>query len=100
MSWDLSLSATISKYFNQLLRTTGASNNTRNNTPDLGTADEQRRAQNLLEREITDNRTEAPLLRRRTRAPAPAALPQEHQDEDQHQRTQGRVFFATVSFLL
>ena len=100
MSWDLSLSATISKYFNQLLRTTGASNNTRNKPPDLGTADEQRRAQNLLEREITDNRTEAPLLRRRTRAPAPAALPQEHQDEDQHQRTQGRVFFATVSFLL
>jgi len=100
MSWDLSLSATISKYFNQLLRTPGARNNARNNPPDLGTADEKRRAQILLEREITDNRTEAPLLRRRTRAPAPAALPQEHQDEDQHQRTQGRVFFATVSFLL
>ena len=100
MSWDLSLSATISKHFNRLFRTTNVSDNARNYAPDLGTADEKRSAQILLEREITDNRSEAPLLRRRRRAPAPAALPQEHQDEDQHQRTQGRVFFATVSFLL
>ena len=100
MSWDLSLSATISKYFNQLLRTTDTSNNARNNSLDLATADEKRSAQIMLKRENVDNRSKAPLLRKRTRAPAPAALPQEHQDEDQHQRTQGRVFFVTVSFLL
>jgi hypothetical protein len=102
MSWDLSLSATISKYFNQLLRTTGTSNNAKNNPPDLATADEKRSAQIMLKRENVDNRSKAPFLRQRTLAPAPAALPQEHQDEIrevQHQRTQGRAPVVTASFV-
>ena len=103
MSWDLSLSATMSKSFNRLFRATGASDNARNHPPDLATADEKRRAQMLLQREHTDNRSLAPLLRKRTRAPAPAALPQEHQDEiraDQQPSTSGRAPVVTASFVL
>ena len=103
MSWDFSLSATMTKSFNRLFRATGASDNARSHPPDLATADEKRRAQMLLQREHTDNRSLAPLLRKRTRAPAPAALPQEHQDEiraDQQPSTSGRAPVVTASFVL
>ena len=104
MSSDLRLSATITKYFSRLSRITGAKVKAAHDKPlELVNADEMRSAQTLLQQDVRGNRTQAPRLRQRVRAPAPAALPQEHQDEiqaDQHQSTQGRASVATVSFLL
>ena len=104
MSSDLRLSATITKYFGQLFNITGANDNAANDKHlELVNADDMRRAQILLQQDVRGNRSQTPRLRQRVRAPAPAALPQEHQDEiqaDQHQSTQGRASVATVSFLL
>ena len=105
MSSDLRLSATITKYFGQLFKITCSKDNTANdkNPLELVSTDETTRAKILLQQDVRDNRTQAPRLRQRVRAPAPAALPQEYQDEiqaDQHQSTQGRAAVATVSFLL
>ena len=105
MSSDLRLSATITKYFGQLFKITCSKDNAGNdnNDLDLVSTDDQTRAQILRQQDVRDNRTQAPRLRQRLRAPAPAALPQEHQDEiqaDQHQSTQRRAPVAIVSFLL
>jgi hypothetical protein len=108
MSSDLHFSTTIAKYFGRLSRSTGANDNAADdNSPGLLNADDMRSAQILLQQDVRGNRSQAPRLRQRVRAPAPAALPaalpQEHQDEiqaDQHQSTQGRASVATVSFLL
>ena len=104
MSSELHFSATIAKYFGRLSRSTGVNDDAANDKPlELVNADDMRRAQILLQQDVRGNRSQTPRLRQRVRAPAPAALPQEHQDEiqaDQHQSTQGRASVATVSFLL
>ena len=100
MSSDLHFSATIAKYFGRLSRSTGANDNAADdNSPGLLNADDMRSAQILLQQDVRGNRSQAPRLRQRVRAPAPAALPQKL-EADQHQSTQGRASVATVSFLL
>jgi len=73
------------------------------NPLELVSTDETTRAKILLRQDVRDNRTQAPRLRQRIRAPAPAALPQEHQDEiqaDQHQSTQRRAPAAIASIVV
>ena len=80
MSSNLSLSATISKYFNRLFRIMCASNNSRNKPPDV---------EFDVEFKI-DEKTSAKSqnrVRKRTRAPAAAAL---SEDQDEMQAVQHR----------